>query len=379
MLRGVAAVLVMLNHLRAFVFYPYSRLTSPSPVDAAVWTVTSLGHQAVMVFFVLSGFFIARSIIADDRLEKLYWAAYLIKRLTRLWVVLVPCLALTFCLDSLGMFLFNPEFYNGGLFQQYNSGPGLGTGGADLTLFTFVNNMFFLQTISAPTFGSNGPLWSLANEFWYYLMFFLGYIVISRPGSMMSAIFTFSLFISICVFVGEPVRSLGLIWLAGALSYVAYDRGWFATVRRGRILLGAAMVAISVPVVASKTHYGSNFVGELAVGLSSAVLVTILASYKSETSLIYRHLARKLADASYTIYLAHFPFLALLSSALLGNHQLPNSGEGYAVFIGFGAGTLLYCYVIYWIFERHTEVIRRYCLNKYSQATMNVTNARLRI
>jgi peptidoglycan/LPS O-acetylase OafA/YrhL len=379
MLRGVAAVLVMLSHLRAFVFYPYNRLASPGPVDAAVWMVTSLGHQAVMVFFVLSGFFIARSVIADDRRKELSWGAYLIKRLTRLWVVLIPCLALTFFLDRLGMLWFDSKFYNGSLFEQYNSGPSLATGGADLTLFTFVANIFFLQTIAAPTFGSNGPLWSLANELWYYVMFFLVYIFVSGAVSILAATFTLCLFISICIFVGEPMRILGLIWLAGALSYVAYDKDWFAMVRRSRILLGAAVVAVSAAVAASETRYSSNFVRELAVGLSTAVLIPVLANYKNETSKIYRYLARKLADASYTIYLAHFPFLALLSSAVLGNHQLPNSGEGYATFIGFGIITLLYCYVVYSIFERHTETIRRYFLSKYSQAAPNAFNARLRI
>jgi peptidoglycan/LPS O-acetylase OafA/YrhL len=32
-------------------------------------------------------------------------------------------------------------------------------------------NAFFLQTIAGPTFGSNGPLWSLAYEWWYYVLF----------------------------------------------------------------------------------------------------------------------------------------------------------------------------------------------------------------
>lgn len=29
----------------------------------------------------------------------------------------------------------------------------------------------FLQTRFTPVFGSNGPLWSLFNEFWYYVLF----------------------------------------------------------------------------------------------------------------------------------------------------------------------------------------------------------------
>jgi peptidoglycan/LPS O-acetylase OafA/YrhL len=39
------------------------------------------------------------------------------------------------------------------------------------TATTFVGNLAFLQTIAVPIFGTNGPMWSLANEFWYYLIF----------------------------------------------------------------------------------------------------------------------------------------------------------------------------------------------------------------
>ncbi len=41
----------------------------------------------------------------------------------------------------------------------------------NLNLQTFLGNVACLQTIFVPGFGSNGPLWSLANEFWYYFLF----------------------------------------------------------------------------------------------------------------------------------------------------------------------------------------------------------------
>ena len=36
---------------------------------------------------------------------------------------------------------------------------------------TFWGNLVFLQTILVPTYGTNALLWSLANEFWYYMLF----------------------------------------------------------------------------------------------------------------------------------------------------------------------------------------------------------------
>ena len=225
MARGLAALLVFFGHLRGFVFYPYDQLTNRGLLETAIWTVTGLGNQAVMIFFVLSGFLITRSIVLDDRRGRFSWQTYLIKRLSRLWVVLIPCLIMTCFWDNLGISLSGQDFYDGRLYATYNSGPDLATGGADLTLSTFIKNLFFLQTIVAPTYGSNSPLWSLANEFWYYLMFPLIFVSIRRRGNWLVRAMSFSLFLAACAFVGDSIALAGLIWLAGALSYFIYGSG----------------------------------------------------------------------------------------------------------------------------------------------------------
>jgi peptidoglycan/LPS O-acetylase OafA/YrhL len=368
MVRGLAALLVLIGHLRAFVFHSYDKLTNPGPLDTAFWIVTGVGHQAVMIFFVLSGFFITRSIVIDTRRRRFSWFEYPIKRLTRLWTVLIPCLILTFFWDSLGISLSHSAFYDGQLNAIYHSGPISGGGGADLTLSTFIKNVLFLQTIVAPTFGSNGPLWSLANEFWYYLMFPLLYISIARPRNWFAGAINFSLFIGACALVGQSVALYGLIWLAGAASYLVYDRGWLAASFRTSFALGAAVVALFAALAISKTHYSTDFAKDCLVGLAATILVLVLSHCESGGHALYRQFARTLADASYTIYLAHFPFLAVLASVVLGNHQFPNSAVGYAVFAGLGAAGLVYCYGVYWLFERHTAEIRRYCLTKFGRA-----------
>ena len=42
---------------------------------------------------------------------------------------------------------------------------------APRSVTAFIGNMFGLQTILVPSFGGNFPLWSLANETWYYILF----------------------------------------------------------------------------------------------------------------------------------------------------------------------------------------------------------------
>jgi peptidoglycan/LPS O-acetylase OafA/YrhL len=365
MMRGLAALLVLLGHLRSFVFQPYGELASPGLLETVVWAFTGFGHQAVLIFFVLSGFFITRSIVHDDQLGKFSWVVYAIKRLSRLWIVLVPCLILTFFWDSLGSLFSGTAFYDGQLYAKYHSGPQSNTGGIDLSLSTFIENILFLQTIIAPTFGSNGPLWSLANEFWYYLMFPLLYLAVTqRPFNLLSIAIKLSLFAVVCLFVGEGIVSGGLIWIAGSVAYFVYDRGWLAAKFRAAPSLILSSLVLLVSLAASRMHHDIGFIQDCFIGGATAILVLVL-SRREPKNCLYRTVARSVADASYTIYLTHFPFLALLAGIVLQNQQLPNSALGYVVFSTLGMVTLVYCYGVYWMFERHTSELRSYCLFKF--------------
>ena len=172
LVRGVSALLVVLSHLRGFLFLDLNELERSGVVTKLFYFVTGLGHQAVMVFFVLSGYFVGGSVLSGLVRNSFTWHGYGISRLTRLWMVLVPALLLTLCIDLLGRH-WNPGAYAGDLCTEFMSGP-TPSHPPSWNPMTFAGNLFFLQTISVPVFGSNVPLWSLANEFWYYLIFPLG-------------------------------------------------------------------------------------------------------------------------------------------------------------------------------------------------------------
>lgn len=55
-LRWVSAFLVLTGHVRAMFFPPYEKLLSADILTKVFYLITGFGHQAVMVFFVLSGF-----------------------------------------------------------------------------------------------------------------------------------------------------------------------------------------------------------------------------------------------------------------------------------------------------------------------------------
>lgn len=67
LIRGCSALLVCLGHLRNTMFVDYSALIHPNIAIKVFYAVTSLGHQAVMVFFVLSGYFVGGGRVASWR------------------------------------------------------------------------------------------------------------------------------------------------------------------------------------------------------------------------------------------------------------------------------------------------------------------------
>jgi peptidoglycan/LPS O-acetylase OafA/YrhL len=69
--------------------------------------VITIGHEAVMVFFVLSGFLVGGSVLKLMSRDLWSWNNYLIKRLTRLWIVLIPALLLGLALDLGGSHIFS--------------------------------------------------------------------------------------------------------------------------------------------------------------------------------------------------------------------------------------------------------------------------------
>jgi peptidoglycan/LPS O-acetylase OafA/YrhL len=88
--RGLAALLVAMGHLRGFVFVDFPTLEHPGLVWSVFYFATGFGHQAVMAFFVLSGFLVGGTVVSRTEAGQWSWSDYAITRMTRLWIVLLP-------------------------------------------------------------------------------------------------------------------------------------------------------------------------------------------------------------------------------------------------------------------------------------------------
>jgi peptidoglycan/LPS O-acetylase OafA/YrhL len=109
--RGLAALVVLVGHNRDLYFSPVISKQRASVQPASSPTLTArpaapgqitMGNEAVMLFFVLSGYLVGGAVLRALSRGVWSWGDYLIRRLTRLYVVLIPGLIFGVALDLWG-------------------------------------------------------------------------------------------------------------------------------------------------------------------------------------------------------------------------------------------------------------------------------------
>ncbi|RYE96012.1 MAG: hypothetical protein EOO77_41800 [Oxalobacteraceae bacterium] len=137
------------------------------PGDGRWWHLVHIsggfGLDAVAIFFVVSGFWIGKSVTDRIRRDRFAWGGYTADRLTRMWIVLIPALLVGLICDTAYLHIVQGSVH---LPEHYPAPAALHE---RLDASHFLASMFFLQETLLPPFGSNGPLWSLAYEGFYYL------------------------------------------------------------------------------------------------------------------------------------------------------------------------------------------------------------------
>ena len=357
LIRGISALLVLMAHVRAIVFVDFGETGLTSLFAKGFYFLTGIHHQAVMVFFVLSGYFVGGSVLHALRNNSFTWQKYATARLTRLWIVLIPALFLTLGADTIGQKL-HPTNYTGALHSIWSSGPAP-TSPADHSLSTFLGNCFFLQTIELPVYGSNGPLWSLANEFWYYVLFplFTGglFFVMRRGQKRVIAIIPVLLSIGMLLWLPQGIVEDGLIWLLGVAV-------WFGSrfiaqlqpiVRGSWSVVGMLCFLLSLFLSKSSSPFGSD----LAVGLAFALWMPMLLGTSNKSNWA-RSVGKFLSEISYTLYVIHFPIVILLGSIWVGTHQHSFGAKGILIFVAMCLVCLICASVMWWLFERQTNDLR---------------------
>lgn len=352
LIRGIAALLVFIGHWRNLFFLDFTDLPHKQRMLLApFYLLTSAGHQSVVVFFVLSGFFISGAIVRGLQRGTFNWRGYITHRLVRLWIVVLPGLALCLFWDRLGIALHRAPLLYGG--ARYNHM--IGEVAPALTWQTLLGNIFFLQTVLTPTFGSDGALWSLANEFWYYMLFPLGLLSVWHKPAMRQRVITAVLAILVAWWLRTSVLPLFGIWLMGALLERCKTRDLGPGARAVAVLtLLAAMF-----VFARFVHW-SPLVADYTLAVITAVCLWVVVGDRrpANEGAAMSRFSRGISRFSFSLYVLHIPLFVFLASVFLHNSRwnitLPHIFAALSLLVV----TAGYAWVVAWATEFRTDRVR---------------------
>jgi peptidoglycan/LPS O-acetylase OafA/YrhL len=347
-IRGVAAILVLLEHWRNAFFVDLPQLPSHRTLLTPAYLLCAAGHQAVIIFFVLSGYLISGSVLRAFDRHEWSWKQYLTHRLVRLWIVLLPALILGACWDHLGIHSQRaPALYSGANYNHM-----LADVRQRLSFQDFAGNVAFLQTILVSPFGSNGALWSLANEFWYYLLFPLAACIAFRIyRKPLPVAISAVLFCAAAVFVTRDILLAFPVWLLGVPLHFIPRR---ATSQFARLAaaFGYAIVFFGAAILAHRHWQISQALSDLLLGVATfALLWVLLGAVNQAKSTPLSRLSRATARFSFTLYVAHTPILIFLVAILAGDSRWsPGVKTGL---LAFAALILIVAYA--WLLASLTE------------------------
>jgi peptidoglycan/LPS O-acetylase OafA/YrhL len=342
MLRGVLAVYVVFGHCRWLLWTGHSQwMAQPHAawLEPIVYAGASLryGREAVMCFFVLSGFFIHMKTaqILNTRHDAFSSRAFFLRRAHRLCAPYAFALLATMVCDAIGRQWFAP-LYDAATGDRMIDALFADTGYGWRSVVAAV---VMLPTSLGTDFGSNVALWSLGYEVVYYAIFPV-WLAIRRKSAVLAFVVVPGLCLSLTQLSSQPFIVTALIyypvWLAGA--------GLVELVPRLKSIRITSATAIAVFALGFALHAlgRSAIAAVLSSALFGGAAVVAFASFPERIAAFRAgRLFEFLGERSYTLYIVHVPFVTLLSAAtfrLLGGR--PSSGwvaaAGAAATVAFG-------------------------------------------
>ncbi len=362
-LRGLAALFVVRHHARwllwegmaeGYNLHP-EQYSAAGRVLVRALSVFRFGHEAVIFFFVLSGFVIhfgyAKKLHAQGAAARFDGAGYLLRRARRLYPPLVFAMAVTFALDRFGTAMGFPIYtaqtpypvINGAIHPHHD-------------VATAVGNLAFLMQSWVPCWGTDGPLWSLHFEWWFYMLYpalwWLSRRSVALAGGCVAALFALSLRAGGWPLPGIAGRAVPeiftalLMWSLGAL---------LADVVAGRTRLPLAWLAAGTPLLLvlplvrqdhgwiTDTLYAFGFTGLLALCLRLRT---------RGLPLHWLERLKPLGDISYTLYITHFPILVALSGWLMSRAPGASLPRHFGWVLAGSLVTITFAYGAHFLVEK---------------------------
>ena len=304
LLRVSAAFVVLLGH------FAHERFSSD-----ALSFIRGYEHDAVIIFFVLSGYVITSAVNQKNYSAFEYFTA----RLGRIYSVLFPAIVLTLFVDQVGTAI-NSGLYDGVYQDSY---PLLRV----VSAVTFLN-----ESILGPIrFFSNGPMWSISYEFFYYIFFGIALYVKNNNRTLL-------LFL-VAILAGPRILLLLPVWYLGCYLH-NLEKLYELKPSFWGIFFVLSVVAYALYVICLKEHipkfdlgYSSHFLSDYIVSIFIGVNILSFSKLSSNISIQKGWLTGMIKKASgytFSLYLYHFPLLLMYASLI--NHEPSDNSSRLILF-----------------------------------------------
>ncbi len=336
-IRFLAAFIVVISHTAHVFQTNFEGLADNynGPLSAIMYLILRSGAEAVLIFFVLSGFLVGGRSAEKIRNGHFNTRSYIIDRSVRILLPLIPALLLSYIVNYLI--------------------------GENYTWYDYLGNLLSLQGIFVPPV--NGVLWSLSCEVWYYV-FMLGVaLLIVNKSKKWGGVFI--LVLSLMAISNLHITGW-YMWMFGALFFI---------IRKNIISSKATWAMIALFVIMSfymKQTYRGLLIPSIPTpsrdvilslyGLSAAYLLSYVIDKKphSKPGIVLQSLGEKWSKFSYTLYLCHYPLLHVVYKYIypVQSDQM-NLCTTLTILLIATCVTLI-CYPIYYLFERHTSTVKQF-------------------
>jgi peptidoglycan/LPS O-acetylase OafA/YrhL len=344
-LRGIAALAVLLFHVRGYMWIVGNNHTSAFEIFTGVF---SLGAP---LFFAISGFLMAHLIETGYR-------NFLLRRFARIY----PTFFLAVVLSLFAKILFLGSATQPELAKSLTLLPfGVIPYPLDIE-WTLVYEVFFYIVCAVFTIGNSKRL------FPYFLTMWLASVIVARHAFHLESAITPTI-------ETIPFQFFNMFFIVGALTYYANRRLSMPSILARAILGSCAALVVAWPFLERIHTFAIN---ELYVFAGCCVGILLSAKELRGTSAPMQWLA-KAGDYSYGIYLIHASVLYIAFTLALRQYgELPSIfafiGFGFALIGGIGMGMLdvrIHTSISGWIRERS---IKRIPVGRHGTTNIGVTD-----
>lgn len=324
--RMVAAVAVLFWHYQHFfvppVAYEFHVRHTIQPFYHPLAWIYEYGQFAVEYFWVVSGFVFAHVYFADPAARARFWPA----RVARLWPLHLLTLGVVAVLQGIYTATHGQAF----IYHHQDA-------------WHFVLNLAMAQTWGWQVNQSyNGPSWSLSTEMLAYAAFWVLLPLLRRhPVGTASAVLAvpFTVIFANLLLPDQPAESLAAklslianclgYFFAGVAIYGAALRGWLTPARL--VGVGLVLAWTGWRLVAWRGHWHD---AAILAGTLCALALALAADLADRADAL--RAGKTLGDASYGIYMWHFPLqlvLVLWVDAAFGTRMEFRRPEMLVIFV----------------------------------------------